>query len=1360
VNVPTAPSTMRLVVGHGAGARDVVVSGLEPGTTVAALVTALGVDHDRSHRLLVDDRPVELHATITAAGVVDGSVVHTRATDPSAAHVVELATGPRAGATAALPASGGVVGRDDDADVVVAHPATSRRHARLVPGDPPTAVDLGSRNGTAVLGDLVETAAVPPGALVHVGRVAMRVRDGLALPPAIGPHLRPPRPADPAPTTPLPVPAAPEVPTPASPFPVTAALAPLVGSVVLAVLVDPRMAWFAVLGPLLAVGTWGEDRRRHHRARRRHREATARSLSELAAGAAAASAAERARRLAAHPDLGELAHRCRGGHPRLWERRLAPGDHVTLVIGYADQRWSPVEPTAGRTDALSRAAQQLGHEHGLLTDAPVVVVPTPTRGLGIVGPPVDAERVARALVVQAAALHGPADLVLDVAVDEVHAWSWAAWLPHVGPSGFGAAAERPPSASCGIVVAEAHRAVAVAAGWSVVVVAPSERLLPAQCTTVLALDDGAVNARLVDHATGSSIPDVLPTGCDREVARACARSLGRLRDPERVDGGDLPQAVRLHDVLEHPVADAAALAARWAQAGPAAAPRTTLGVGPSGPLVVDLAVDGPHALVIGTTGAGKSELLRTLVAGLAASSPPEACSLLLVDFKGGSAFDACAALPHVVGVVTDLDEHLAARVLRSLDAEIRHRERTLRDAGAPDLGTYQRSPRGATSSLARLVVVVDELATLVAELPDFVHALVDVARRGRSLGVHLVLATQRPQGCIDDTIRANADLRIALRVHDGADSRELLGDPIAACIDRGAPGRAVVRRGGELVAFQTALASAPATPAGLVVRDLVEPAAPGPAPRSIGGPSELDALVASAVSVAAARGLPAPRRPWVDPLPATLHLHAAAAHDLGAAAGGDGGPLDVVVGLVDDPDRQCHHPLAWAPTTSLLVHGIPGSGATTTLHSVVLAVSAAHSPADVHLHLVDHDGGGLAPLAPLPHVGGHVVAGDRERAARLVRRLRDDLARRQHGSGGPWPTVVLVVDDLPALLAAFDDADGWDVRDDLLRVLTDGPGVGMVAVASARHPDLVPTAVAATAGARWCLTVADPHAPARRTTPLLPGRGHDLACGLELQIAAVTDVAATVDAVREQWSHVEARHLPAGVGAMPRELDLSVVLAAVSGAPTLRADGRWALPLGVGMSELSVVGLLLGEGDHALVAGPPRSGRSSTLAAIASAAARTRPGVAVVEIRGRGQTDPHHQEGMATVASIVREPRPALVLVDDADDLDDADGVLAELCALRVAGLHVVAAGRADALRHAHGHWTRAVRRARTGLLLRPVVETDGDLLGVSLPRRTACRTGPGRGFLVVDGELELVQVGRPGAGPRPEARSDDEVAA
>ena len=214
-----------------------------------------------------------------------------------------------------------------------------------------------------------------------------------------------------------------------------------------------------------------------------------------------------------------------------------------------------------------------------------------------------------------------------------------------------------------------------------------------------------------------------------------------------------------------------------------------------GPVVVDLAVDGPHALVAGTTGAGKSELLQTLVCSLALANRPDELTFLLVDYKGGAAFRGCAGLPHVVGVVTDLDGHLTTRALTSLTAELRRRERLLAAEGVSSLEAYQRlrASQPALSAVPRLVIVIDEFRVLAEELPDFVHGLVRLAAVGRSLGVHLVLATQRPGGIVSADIRANVSLRIALRVRDRTDSVDVLDAPDAASIDASTPGRASLR---------------------------------------------------------------------------------------------------------------------------------------------------------------------------------------------------------------------------------------------------------------------------------------------------------------------------------------------------------------------------------------------------------------------------------------------------------------------------------------------------------------------------------------------------------------------------------------
>ena len=313
---------------------------------------------------------------------------------------------------------------------------------------------------------------------------------------------------------------------------------------------------------------------------------------------------------------------------------------------------------------------------------------------------------------------------------------------------------------------------------------------------------------------------MLPTvvrvaGISERTAFSVQRAQRGLIDPEDALSAatDMPQRALAGRVARRRAgyhADAGvASRSTWAAAGHDPRPRTRSGWLPTASSTSTSSATDRTRLIAGTTGAGKSELLRSLVAGMAATAGPEHLTFVLVDYKGGATFDACAALPHVVGVVTDLDDQLADRALRSLHAELRRREAMLREHGAADLQRLRRAAR-RTSCCPRLVVVIDEFAALVAEQPHFLHALVGVAQRGRSLGVHLLLATQRPNGVISDDIRANTNLRLALRLHDTADAIDVVGIAAPALLPRGVPGRAVMRLGADdHLTFQTARCTGP-----------------------------------------------------------------------------------------------------------------------------------------------------------------------------------------------------------------------------------------------------------------------------------------------------------------------------------------------------------------------------------------------------------------------------------------------------------------------------------------------------------------------------------------------------------------------
>ncbi|WP_062518624.1 FtsK/SpoIIIE domain-containing protein [Demequina silvatica] len=340
---------------------------------------------------------------------------------------------------------------------------------------------------------------------------------------------------------------------------------------------------------------------------------------------------------------------------------------------------------------------------------------------------------------------------------------------------------------------------------------------------------------------------------------------------------------------------------RWGDLPPPERPMTAaLGVDRRGPVMLDLDADGPHVLVAGTTGSGKSALLETVVAGLAHAHPPERLGVALVDLKGGAGLGACAALPHARGLLTDLEPGSARRMLLGLAHELRERKRALAREALPSWVAWEQ--RGAAS--ARLLVVVDEFQELGALDPGLLSELARLAAQGRSLGVHLLLATQRPAGAVSPAIRANVGTVIALRTATAAESHDLLGDASAAELPGSAPGRAILASPRGRTTLQAALPVADPTPP-------VRPVGHAPPPGR--------ALADTA------------RERWdARPRPEPLWLPALA-EEASAPPG--------AFGWIDLPETRTRAPLVWDPADGpLLVVGPRGSGRTTTLDAVAAAL--------------------------------------------------------------------------------------------------------------------------------------------------------------------------------------------------------------------------------------------------------------------------------------------------------------------------------------------------------------------------------------------------------------------------------------
>ena len=558
-----------------------------------------------------------------------------------------------------------------------------------------------------------------------------------------------------------------------------------------------------------------------------------------------------------------------------------------------------------------------------------------------------------------------------------------------------------------------------------------------------------------------------------EAVRHLSRS--RITSPSQASsqGDGVPDLVPLSAVMDG--LDTHELRARWEEQSHspirgAAALSAVLGVGARGPVRADLVADGPHALLAGTTGSGKSELLISWLVQLALSRAPDRLTLVLVDYKGGAAFGPLAGLPHTAGVLTDLDPAGTQRALSSLEAEVRRRERILAAHGAKDLSYLP--PQVVVPDL---VVAVDEFATLAGEHAEVLESLVRIAAQGRSLGIHLILATQRPQGAVSPAIRANTSLRVCLRVLDAADSRDVLGHDGAARIGHH-PGRVLVSGAGG------AQESAPDR------QGLGDGASGAPSPGSqvlqapwCGSTREVQRIV-DLIS-RAAQGHASPWRPWAPALPASIS--AAEALELvrlrGPRAPGDreeqgaDGALapkepddhaglsgcdddHLLLAVTDLPRQQSLGLWHWRVTRPLLVLGASRSGRSTVIASA--ATAALGAGRGVHLcgfASPTLDASGQAPdeaspmreLLTHPGVGTVVGTEDPRRLARLW-----GLA-----ASGHLGTDLLCLDNVDALIATIDEVLGPGQGNALLEAV--------IRTTSAAGTPLLLTAPLVASTARW-----------------------------------------------------------------------------------------------------------------------------------------------------------------------------------------------------------------------------------------------------------------------------------------------------
>lgn len=1298
------------------------------------------------------------------------------------------------------------VGRGEDAAIQILDPSLSRRHLDLtVAGGGVTIVDLGSRNGTAVRGIALakgEARQLHPTDEIELGRTLVRIEPiSMRSAPELSVRAgriafnRPPRVA-PGGTAFASRLSAPPGRGRKARIPLAAAVVPLLAGLLLFLFLrSPAMLAVAALSPVMALTTFLGDHRGGRRsfAKQAHdfQAELTRILDDL--DRALEMEAE-ARRLQA-PDATALRERLSTLAPSLWERRAEHPDFLGLRVGVADlPALSEVcfEP-GGDVELRAHAETELVNRRRLPA-VPLALDVRTAAIVGMAGARGSVEGLARWLVLQAAILHSPADLVVVAALghDRAADWSWLKWLPHLRPQRIGLARSavavgrddasdllqalrglrapgqrRDQSGGEGtlphvlVVVDEqleldralvsAAFAEAASRGISALWLGTTVRDLPGQATILLELDDRRSVLTATDAAAGTVEEDVSAEALDRGLAEEMARRLAPLRDvSEAAREGDIPQRVALLELigLSPPTSDS--IERRWLHWDGNL--RVTVGACADGPITIDLRDEGPHALIAGTTGSGKSELLRTFVAAAAAAVPPHRLTFLLVDYKGGAAFAPCGALPHVLDTISDLDDHLAERALISLRAELTRRSSILAQWGAKDLQELERRAPDAAPPL--LVIAVDEFAKLRDEVPQFVDGVVDIAQRGRSMGVHMVLAAQTLRNSFTGAMRANTNIRVALRVAEESESEDVIASPLAARIPSGSEhrGRAFVRTGkSELREFQTAYVSGlseTASRADIEIGQL-DLTAPRAAPEWPSGDDDADSdLVRLAHAAGAARAgmqLPIPPPPWQPVLRERIAFEDLGELDLPAAV--------VAVGVVDRPHEQRQVPLLldFPSNGNVVVFGAGNSGKSTALASTGVALSRAPAATDIAIYGIDAGGGALKALEAIPRCGAVVAVEDEERVQRLLHLLARRTERRDRASHSPGLTFLLI-DDLESFSQQYNRPGTTAIYDQLLRIAAGGRSAGVHLMVSATRRAALPAALAAHFGQRLVLRMTTEDdmlalgvdARAVRGARLPPGRGftHE---SHEFQLVECPPLSV---------GQLDARY----AGAIP-PAPIEVLATRVPRTSLPRAEGLRQVP--IGLADLSREPAFVDLSEmHFLVVGPYRSGRSTTLETLALGltampnlelhllSPRRSPlrdcDIWTTAAIGSSDCAASVQSLLARVEAGQFDTASTVLFIDDAGEIAEA-AVGAQLERLvrlgRDTGLRIVASVESGAARGLGAPWVRELRREGHGLLLQPDLLTDGDLLGTRLPRKLPAPLVAGRGFLVFGGVSELVQV-------------------
>ncbi|MBS2037322.1 type VII secretion protein EssC [bacterium] len=992
-----------------------------------------------------------------------------------------------------------------------------------------------------------------------------------------------------------------------------------------------------------------------------------------------------------YPSLADCCEWARQRHPRLFERRSEDQDFLHVRIGRGRVPFpialkGPNSQKVGQQDdPLTPIIEEFKEKYRFLPDVPIPVDLRALGTLGLTGLPNERLASLSAFLVHLCSLHNPTQVKIVACLQEGSALDWIRWLPHCWAddrrSRFVCSRSQDAKAVLGelttllkrrkaesqekkkefspvlVFVLEDESVLdeapdlrklifseAAGLGCLVVVGRDGVSTLPAACKTVLEVSRGK-GSLVIDGNKDQS--DIELDSIEPALVERWARNLAPLEVASTNQAAGLPDSLTLLQLLNSQTVEDLEIDRRWHQSKPYESLAVPLGLREGGKLAyLNLTMEdqgstkghGPHGLVAGTTGSGKTAFLTTYLASLVAHFHPHEMSILAIDFKGGDLFKGLEDIPHLVGTITNLDGATVARCVKALKAENARRQRIFAAVGRREgivinkLEEYQllRRQKPSLEPVAKLLIICDEFAEMAAENYELLEELVRVARVGRAQGIHLLLATQQP-GIVKnfDKIEPNLRFRIALKFNSVADSKLVIKTPDAASIR--VPGRGYLKVGENEIyelfqgawggaAYKTELASGPTVSRvglGGGRRPLAESTV---SLSSQKGLTEIQAIAQKIIQISQSKNIVRLDGPWLAPLSPSIPLARLEQPYWDGAGWLPLGPrerLTCVLGSVDDVPQREQPDLVHDFLThgNLAIYGKPMAGATTLAQTLLTSVVAKNSPRHAGFYIVDF-GQSFTRFKNLPHTGELLSGEERIPVLRLLRflqrqvyvrrqllssRLEQSFATHLSSPDPSLPAIIFILDGYSKFLAGFADEHAI-----LETIAQEGPGVGIFTIISATSPSRVKTNLATCFGRSLCLRLADSDrteyslaiprpAEIEAGTRVEPENraGRGLCEGwLEFQAALPAESNTALDSffagICSGWKGESTRRVPVA----PVALTLHSLLQSVEAPETLAL-------VGFDLDDVAPLWLTLESGQHWLVTGSKKSGKTTLLMSLA-----------------------------------------------------------------------------------------------------------------------------------------------------------------